>query len=276
MKSNLTQNQIDVYQEDGFLIVEDFLGPQELEQMREDVAQGVEKIGNNIVGGVELPADESGSADENSYYQQVFVQKMNLWKLNDNIKKFFQGPVLGKMLCELAGVDGLRVWHDQTLQKKPWANPTGWHLDNPYWSFHSRNAISIWIALDDATFQNGCLYYLPGSHKIAKFDNVTIDENVGGLFEVYPEFKDCDVIPGEMKAGSCGFHNGITAHGAGANMTPNWRRAMTCAYMPEGSIFNGQQNFLTKEQFEKLTLGQVMEDNDLNPLVWSKNMAFAK
>ena len=113
MKSELTQNQIKSYQEDGFLIVEDFLDPQELEHMREDVAQGVAKIGNNIVGGVELPADESGRADENSYYQQVFVQKMNLWKLNDNIKKFFLGAELGQMLCELAGVDGMRVWHDQ-------------------------------------------------------------------------------------------------------------------------------------------------------------------
>jgi len=276
MKLELTQNQIASYQEDGFLIVEDFLDSQELEQMRKDVAHGVDKIGNNIVAGVELNTDEIASRDENSYYQQVFVQKMNLWKVNKNIKKVFLGEKLGKMLCELSGVDGMHVWHDQTLQKKPWANPTGWHLDNPYWSFHSLNAISIWIALDDATFQNGCLYYMRGSHKMAKFDNVMIDENIGGLFEVYPEFNDCEVVTGEMKAGSCGFHNGITAHAAGANMTSNWRRAMTCAYVPQGSIFNGQQNFLTKEQFEKLTVGQVLNDDDLNPLVWSKSMATAK
>jgi hypothetical protein len=58
---------------------------------------------------------------------------------------------IGKMAAELAGVDGMRVWHDQALIKQAYGNPTGWHLDNPYWSFSSRDAISIWIALDDAT-----------------------------------------------------------------------------------------------------------------------------
>jgi ectoine hydroxylase-related dioxygenase (phytanoyl-CoA dioxygenase family) len=40
------------------------------------------------------------------------------------------------------------------------------HLDVPYWSFTSLNAISIWIALDDATLENGCMYFMPGSHKV--------------------------------------------------------------------------------------------------------------
>ncbi|MFQ5639299.1 MAG: hypothetical protein ACE5IR_15050, partial [bacterium] len=41
---------------------------------------------------------------------------------NDFIKKFFLDPALGEMLCQLAGIDGMRIWHDQTLQKPPWAN----------------------------------------------------------------------------------------------------------------------------------------------------------
>jgi len=77
------------------------------------------------------------------------------------------------MVSRLAGVDGMRVWHDQTLQKMPWANPTAWHLDNPYWSFYSRQAISIWIALDDATLENGCMAYLPGTHATAEFSRNT-------------------------------------------------------------------------------------------------------
>ena len=50
MKLELTQNQIASYQEDGFLIVEDFLDSQELEQMRKDVAHGVGKIGRSTLG----------------------------------------------------------------------------------------------------------------------------------------------------------------------------------------------------------------------------------
>ena len=44
---------------------------------------------------------------------------------------------LGKMAADLAGVEGIRIWHDQALIKEAWANPTAWHLDNPYWSFPS-------------------------------------------------------------------------------------------------------------------------------------------
>jgi ectoine hydroxylase-related dioxygenase (phytanoyl-CoA dioxygenase family) len=42
------------------------------------------------------------------------------------------------------------------------------HLDIPYWSFTSLHAISVWIALDDATLENGCMYFMPGSHKVIK------------------------------------------------------------------------------------------------------------
>jgi phytanoyl-CoA hydroxylase len=273
MKTALTESQIDSYHKNGFLAVENFLNSQELEKLCEDVARGVKQIGSRRVGG---DVNKEFDSDGTSYYDQVFLQKVNLWKFSDAIKEFFLNPSLGKMLCELADTDGMRIWHDQTLQKKPWGNPTAWHLDNPYWSFYSHQSISIWIALDDVILQNGCLYYLPGSHKIARYDNVNIGQNMADLFEFYPEFNDIEAVPIEMKAGSCGFHNGLTAHAAGPNMTPYWRRAMTCAYMPDGSTFNGQQNILSAEQFRKLTVGDLMDNENQNPLVWSKEMDVAK
>jgi ectoine hydroxylase-related dioxygenase (phytanoyl-CoA dioxygenase family) len=72
-----------------------------------------------------------------------------------------------------------------------------------------------------------------------------------------------------MKAGSCSFHNGLTIHGAGANMTNGFRRAMTCAYMPDGARFNGIKNILTDEQLSKLTVGDLMDDEIQNPLIYS-------
>ena len=155
---------------------------------------------------------------------------------------------LGQLAGELAGVDGIRIWHDQALFKPPYGNPTAWHLDNPYWSFSSRDAISIWIALDDATIENGCMWYVPGSHKTAVRErNVGIGQNTGDLFNVYPEWRKIDTVPGIAKAGTAAFHNGLTAHGAGANMTNRPRRAMTCAYMPDGCTYNGQTNVLPAE-----------------------------
>ncbi len=107
-------------------------------------------------------------------------------------------PRIGRMAAELAGVDGVRVWHDQALIKRPYANPTAFHLDAPYWSFTSRDAISIWIALDDATEANGCLYFFPGSHLETTIENVKIGQNVGAIFDVYPQFADRPAASGAM------------------------------------------------------------------------------
>jgi ectoine hydroxylase-related dioxygenase (phytanoyl-CoA dioxygenase family) len=206
--------------------------------------------------------------NDDAYYNNVFIQRVNLWMDNASIRPLILDKRLGRLAAQLAGVDGIRIWHDQALIKQPWANPTGWHLDNPSWSFHSRDAISIWIALDDATLENGCLWFLPGTHKLSTFDNVGIGQNIGDLFKVYPDWKNLKAVPGPMKAGSCSFHNALLAHGAGANMTPGWRRAMTCAYMPDGSTFNGQRNILTEEQMARLKVGDVLDDNDQVPLLY--------
>ena len=84
--------------------------------------------------------------------------------------------------------------------------------------------------------------------------------------------KDVEPIAAEMKAGDGGFHNGLTSHGAGPNMTPGWRRAMTCAYMPDGATFNGIQNILSDAQVAKLKMGDLLNDESQNPLVWSSSM----
>ncbi|MEO6636923.1 MAG: phytanoyl-CoA dioxygenase family protein, partial [Ginsengibacter sp.] len=73
-----------------------------------------------------------------------------------------------------------------------------------------------------------------------------------------------------MKAGSCSFHNGLTIHGAHANMTPGFRRAMTCAYMPDGNTFNGTQNILSNELVARLKNSDLLNDDKQNPLIFSK------
>ncbi len=262
MRTELTQEQISFYRENGFVIIEDFLTSEELEQWREAVEEAIAHRGRQrILHHEEILRDED-------YYNNVFIQRVNLWQDNEKMRRLMLDPRLGKMAAELAGVDGIRIWHDQALIKQPWANPTAWHLDNPYWSFYSRDAITIWVALDDVTLQNGCLYFLPGTHKLATFDNVGIGPNIGDLFKVYPDWAKIEPVPAPMKAGSCSFHNGLIAHAAGPNMTPRYRRAMTCAYMPDGSTFNGQQNILTKEQVARLKVGDVLDDDSQTPLIY--------
>ena len=154
MKSDLTPQQIASYQDNRFLVVEDFLTPAELQEWREAVDEAVGLQGNRRLAG----SDALDNLDSNDYYSRVLIQRINLWKTSPRIKKIILDARIGKMCCDLEGIDAIRVWHDQALIKRPWDNPTSWHLDNPYWSFDSRHSISIWVALDDATYQNGCMY----------------------------------------------------------------------------------------------------------------------
>ena len=177
-------------------------------------------------------------------------------------------PKLGEVAGKLAGVGGIRIWHDQALFKPPFGNPTAWHLDNPYWSFSSPDSLSLWVALDDATLSNGCLYYLPGTQKSARFETVGIGQNIADLFKVYPQWRELEPVACPCPAGSAVFHNGLTAHGAGANMTNKPRRAMTCAYMPDGATFNGAKNVLPDDYFASLKPGDLLNDDAITPLIW--------
>lgn len=268
MKTNLTQQEITQYQEQGFLLIEEFLDADEVEKWREETGEAVRER-RIAAQGRSFRDSLSNLGDRDSYISQVFEQSMRLADTHQGVRELMEDPRLGEVAGRLSGVDGIRIWHDQALTKPPHGNPTAWHLDIPRWSFSVPNAISIWVALDDATLENGCLWYLPGTHLSASFEDCGIGVNMRDIFKHYPEWEKLRAVACPCKAGGAIFHNGLTAHGAGANMTPGSRRAMTCAYMPDGAIFNGQQGILPRDYFETLQPGDVLKDNSQNPLIWS-------
>ena len=273
MNTHLTKEQIDFYQEKGYIIIEDFLTPEELENWRRQVDDAVaQREGRVTADG--LLASERIVDEASAYFDKVFVHRQNLWVDHAGMRELMWDPRLGKMVSDLTGVDGMRIWHDQALVKQPWANPTGWHLDNASWSYSSRDAVTIWVALDDATRDNGCLYFLPGAHKTATFEHAGIGPNISDLFELYPQWAELQSVAAPMKAGSCSFHNGLMPHGAAANMTPGTRRAMTCGYMPDGSTFNGKQSALPQAYFESLEIGDVLDNDAINPLIWHETKPY--
>jgi ectoine hydroxylase-related dioxygenase (phytanoyl-CoA dioxygenase family) len=266
MRSEISAEQIGFYRENGYLVIENCLDAGELEKWRRCTDEAVaERLASINPGG---KWNLTNQGDPDSYYAQVFTQCLKLADTHPGMHEIMHDPRLGEMAAKLAGVQGIRIWHDQALYKPPFGNPTAWHLDVPYWSFSSRDALSIWVALDDATLGNGCMWYVPGSHKTARFENVGIGERLADLFKVYPEWRAIGTVAVPCPAGSAVFHSGLTAHGAGANMTNKPRRAMTCAYMPDGATFNGQRNVLPEEYFSTLKIGDVLNDPVINPLIW--------
>lgn len=261
MRDQVNADQIAQYRDQGFLVIEGFLDADELADWRTQVDDAV----------AERLAGDKGyhnQFDPDSYYARVFTQCLKLADTHAGMRRLMHDSRLGELAGTLAEVDGIRIWHDQALIKPPFGNPTGWHLDNPYWSFSSPDAISLWVALDDATQANGCMWYLPGTHRSARRDNAGISEDIAGLFKVYPEWREIEPVCAACPAGSAVLHSGLVAHGAGANMTNRPRRAMTCAYMPDGATFNGTQNVLPYDYFTTLKEGDPLDDPVMNPLIW--------
>jgi phytanoyl-CoA hydroxylase len=272
MNFDLTLEQQAFYRENGFVVHRSFLSPSEVAELKTAVIETVDDM-KRTLGKKRVAGGDTDIEDQDGgYYDGVFTQRLNLWRLNATVRQYLLNSRLGRMLCELEPVSGFRVWHDQALIKESYGNPTGWHLDIPSWSFNSPQAISIWIALEDATYENGCMWFVPGSHKQVTFKTTPeldagIHANMDRLFHLYPEMRNVDPVGVPTRAGDCSFHNGLTAHGAGANMTRNRRIAMTCAYMPVGSTFNGQRSVLQKAYFESLRKGDVLANDDWNPMV---------
>ena len=263
MNHQLTTAQIASYRENGFLIIEDFLNEAELETWRSAVEEAVTFRDEDRLPEGSYHLDRKVTAGD----EAVFRQRINLWMDHAGVRELMLDSRLGRMAADLEGVDGIRIWHDQALIKLPWANPTTWHQDNTKWSFVSDHSITIWVALDDVTIQNGCMFFMPGSHKKRRDDHPAAGKHVGAMFEAYPDLGAMEPVPVVMPAGGCSFHNGLIVHAANANMTPNPRRAFTCAYMPDHSRFNGIPNVLPNRILNTIQIGDPLEDEDQNPLI---------
>ncbi len=261
MRDAVSTEEIEHYREQGYLHVPGFLDPGELEQWRNAVTTEAERRLERALDG--QPAGHFPTA-----YENVFLQLMLMSRTSEDVRDLMHDERLGRLGTLLTGAGGIHIWHDQALIKEPLANPTSLHRDVPYWSFDSFDAISIWVALDEATLQNGCLYFLPGSQRMTDFESVGIGENMGELVAKYPALAAIEPVPVPCSAGDAIFIDGMVAHGAGPNMTRGYRRAMTCAYMPKGARYNGKKNILSDAYRARLAIGDVLDNEAELPLLF--------
>jgi phytanoyl-CoA hydroxylase len=253
MRDKFLDAEIAAYRRDGFLTVDDFLDHGELARWREVVTTAVENRKQAPTG-------------KNS--EKAFTQRMHLRRTDEQVRDLVDDTRIGQLIAQLEGLDAVRLYLDQALVKEPYGAPTQYHLDIPWWSFSSEHACTIWVALDDATIDNGCLWFLPGSHHRRLSTVTDLGPEHGALFAAHPEAAQ-PAVPAPLPAGGCSFHNGHTIHGAGANMTPGQRRAMTIAFMPGNAIYNGTKDtqVLGEDYLQSLQVGDPLVHQELNPLV---------
>ena len=88
MKTALTQQQIKTYQQEGFILIEDFLDHEELTFWRESVMEAIEQRSGQKMPGSDVKIGEDDGINEDSdYYKKVFDQMLNLWQTNDKLKQ---------------------------------------------------------------------------------------------------------------------------------------------------------------------------------------------
>jgi phytanoyl-CoA hydroxylase len=234
----LTKDQVRAFRADGYLNYGPVLTPSELDGLREALARC--KSGTS---------PHAAEASRNISWGQsqgfVVTQIVNIWQAEEAFLQHLYHPKIVQIVSELIGCDTVRVWHDQ-MQEKPArvGGPTTWHQDHPYWPIiQPADLVSAWVALEDATPENGCMSMVRGSHLWGPYKNhgtigSVTDESREDLWgpdydpSWLPEGASVEVFSQPVKAGSVVFHHCLTWHGAPINRSENNRPAIAVHYMP--------------------------------------------
>ena len=156
------------------------------------------------------------------------------------------------MVEQLIGPD-IALWNSSFFAK-PAGNgkATPWHQDGEYWPIRPLATCTVWVAVDDATRENGCLRIIKGSHKeIRLFEHKTnpssdLTLNQELLTTEFDESKAVDLV---LERGQISLHDVFLAHGSEPNTSSKSRRGMTMRFMPMTSIFDHQ---LAREQYKNM------------------------
>jgi phytanoyl-CoA hydroxylase len=147
-------------------------------------------------------------------------------------------PAYTKSLQLVRGMlgDDIAFDFDMLIDKAPRSEtPTPWHQDCAYWpSLPDQRAVSVWIALDDATLENGCMWFVARSHQNEMRPHRPSGKG-GGALECDGSEQEATAVP--LPAGGCTFHGGRTLHYSRGNSTADrHRRALIINFRPQAMI----------------------------------------
>jgi len=246
VRTELTDAERASYKKNGFLVIEDFLTTDEVDEL----ASAVEEY----VAGFDTAF---ASAESN------LVHRMNPFQNSPRIRKFSTDPRLAQLTADLEGIDAVRLYQDMVAVKPAWGGPTAFHMDVPRISFTADHAISYWFPLVDVALSNACLYYLPGVHAQKRADcsgAYPMDE----LHRVDPAWAAIEPVPAPVRRGGVVLHEGYAPHGTNGNMSPRPRTAFVVTHMPDGATFDGTPNLV---QPGEMPVGTPLDDETRFPLV---------
>ncbi len=154
----------------------------------------------------------------------------HLVTVSAELRAFSRHPVLLDLCHDLIGAN-VRLYWDQSVYKKPEARVEfPWHQDNGYTYIEPQQYLTCWIALTDATIDNGCPWIVPALHRLGTLKHTWTPLGFRCLEDV------AGALPVELEAGSIAVFSSLTPHRTGPNATAGVRKAYILQYAPEGAV----------------------------------------
>lgn len=224
----------DFYHENGYYVAHELLTPAEVEALRAGTLAICAGEEGDINGATPRAPGETDDEVLRRYLCIHFPHKISQVML-DAVKH----PGIVDLLTQMISPN-VKCMQSMLFIKAAGKPGQAWHQDEDYIPTRDRSLCGVWIALDDATLENGCLWIIPGSqqrgilwpqewHGDKRFDCALQSQN-------FP-YTEADEIPVEVKAGSVVFFNGYTLHRSLPNRaTSGYRRALVNHYMSAESF----------------------------------------
>lgn len=214
---------------DGYLAVRNVLASGEIDDVLDGLSHVLTNPGRAHVQYESWAADRVDTAD-GAERMDLVRRCMGFVKEDSRLRALATDERILRVVRELTGSDDLVMFQDMALLKPPGGGrEKPWHQDNAFFDYEPGTPIvGVWIALDPATPENGCMHVIPGSHvegavvHFKRRDWQLCDDEVDVARDT--------VVP--LPPGGALFFHGLLHHGTPANRTDTRRRAVQLHYLP--------------------------------------------
>jgi ectoine hydroxylase-related dioxygenase (phytanoyl-CoA dioxygenase family) len=237
----LSPEQVDFFHENGYLAGVRILDDEQIETLRSELPALMDAENPSRDLFYEFNSNES--ADPN----KVLFHALGAWRASPAFHDLLWHPAFVTAASQLLN-GTVRFWHDQLFVKP--AHDGGvviWHQDYSYWTrTKPMDHLTCWIGLDDSTTQNGCVHYVPRSHKWNLLPREDFANDMDKIRQALTEeqLKEFNPVAIELKKGECSFHHPMMVHGSFANTSDTPRRAAVINVVRDGVVSDSNEPLL--------------------------------
>lgn len=238
----LTDDQVAHFHENGYLSGIKLLDEKQVEHLRKELEEVMDPDHPAHDLFYEFHSNESENPDA------VLFHSLGHWRITPGFHDVLWNPAFVMAAHQLLGNKPVRFWHDQLFCKPAkHGGVVAWHQDYSYWTRTiAMQHLTCWTGLDDATKENGCLHYVPKSHKWGLLDAPSLAGDMDGLMAYLTEEQKADFKPVaiELKKGHAAFHHPLLVHGSYENKSEMSRRAFVLNVFADGTVSNTDEELL--------------------------------